>query len=74
MFNKVFKEERNGQTWYNLRHIQLIMGALSIPLILLLTLFVSWVLGAFILIWVLIGILQIQRLYINRGMDYAPNV
>lgn len=68
-----FKKEVNGETWYNLRHIQMIITVLAVPIVLLTTWFVSWVIGAFILIWTLIGIVQIQKNYINRGMKYAPD-
>lgn len=68
------KKQIEGETWYNLRTIQIIIGLISIPIIAIIYLLLNWFLAAFLAIWILIGIVQIQVKWINEGELYAPDV
>lgn len=67
------KTDKDGNTWYTIRAIQIISGLIALPLIIATWIFLSWMIAIFILIWYLVGVARLEKNWTKRGYKYAPN-
>lgn len=66
------KKKQNGETYYNFRTIQILIPLIAAIPTAALAILIHWSIALFTAIWVIIGIIQIQKNYINKGVKYAP--